>query len=76
MKVLYVFLFFMFRIFVSFDWCVIVFIELILKIIKMVCFCFYYVFYVLLWYLDYYMWYYLILLYNSLIKFLWKEIIY
>lgn len=76
MKVLYVFLFFMFRIFVSFDWCVIVFIELILKIIKMVCFCLYDGFYVLLWYLDYYMWYYLILFYNSLIKFLWKEIIY
>lgn len=56
MKILYVFLFFMFKIFVSFEWYVIVFIELIFKIIKMVCFCLYMYdgFYVLLWYLDYY----------------------
>lgn len=73
MKILYVFLFFMF---VSFEWYVIVFNELIFKIIKMVCFCLYDGFYVLLWYLDYYMWYYLILFYNSLINILWKVIIY
>lgn len=54
MKVLYAFLFFMFRISVSFDWCVIVFIELTLKTTKMACFCLYDGFYVLLWYLDYY----------------------